>query len=258
MGEATDVIRRDIDNTQRELAATAGEIQRRLTPRYIANQARESVRRTSVNTTNSIIDRIKENPIPAALVGVGLFMLFRNGGSRHHDYQVEFTPAVEFEDDSSLRARVDDVKEKASHLADRAQNKASEIADRAQNKASEIADRAQNKASELADRAQARTRMATRQTEDFFRDNPLIAGLAVAALGAIIGGVVPETHFENQLMGEKRDELLDRGKDIAQEGIERAKHVAQATAETAKNTAKDEARAVASTITSASETSQRP
>jgi len=234
MGEETDVIRRDIDKTQRELAATAGEIQRRLTPRYIAGQARESVRRTSVNTTHTIIDRIKENPIPTALVGVGLFMLFRNSG--HGDgYDVEFTPAVELEDEGSLRARVDDA--------------VGDVKERAQ----EVKDRAANAAGELANRTQTRARMAKNETQDFFRDNPLAAGLAVAALGAIAGAVVPQSRMENQLMGEKRDELLDRGKDIAREGMDRAKRVAQAATDVAKNTAKDEARAVASTITSANE-----
>ena len=46
--------------------------------------------------------------------------------------------------------------------------------------------------------------------------------------------MIPETQKEDQLLGETRDRLLDRGKELAREGVEKAKHVAQAAKESAK------------------------
>src|SRR2546423_551480 len=76
------------------------------------------------------------------------------------------------------------------------------------------------------------------EAKDFFREQPLVAGLAAITLGAIIGAVIPESEKENELMGETRDRMVDRASDIAREGVDRAKRVAQI----AKSAATDEAR----------------
>jgi hypothetical protein len=66
---------------------------------------------------------------------------------------------------------------------------------------------------------------ATDTAERLYSSNPLMAGLAVAAVGALIGAMVPETQKEHELMGEKRDELLSRARHVA----DIAKHVVSGT-----------------------------
>ena len=212
-------LRGDIERTQREMSETIHEIEYRLSPRTLINQTKESVRRAGVSTSQKFIDKVKENPIPAAMVGVGLWLLMRN--SSDDGNTVEFYPSdrLTFDEPSKV---------------DAAKAKASEAVDKAREKASEMRETARQATSRLAMEARSRAFQARTQTRDVLRDTPLVAGIAAIALGAIVAAVIPETQKEDQLLGETRDRLLDRGKELAREGVEKAKHVAQAAKESAK------------------------
>jgi hypothetical protein len=47
------------------------------------------------------------------------------------------------------------------------------------------------------------------------RDNPIGFGIAALAAGAAVGLSAPETETENQWMGDTRDALIDRAKEMA-------------------------------------------
>ena len=49
----------------------------------------------------------------------------------------------------------------------------------------------------------------------FVRENPLLAGAAAAGVGAAISMTLPETTSENELLGDTRDAVVDRAKQIA-------------------------------------------
>ena len=217
----TEELRRDIARTQHEMTETIHEIQRRLSPRYMAEQTKDSMRRTGVN----IIDKIKTNPIPAMMAGAGLWLLFRgsdDAGSRD---------AWEYDQHPG---RLDEVKYRASE-------KAHEIAESARETTSRLKESASETAHHVSEVTRRRAQMTRIEAKDFLREQPLVAGLAAIALGAIIGAAIPETDKENALMGETRDRLLDRAENVAREGVNRAKHVAQV----AKSVAKDEVRDLA-------------
>lgn len=218
---STEELRRDIARTQREMTETIHEIQRRLSPSYMAEQTKDSMRRTGVN----IIDKIKSNPIPAAMAGVGLWLLFR--GSDRGEVTRD---AWQFRYDEEP-SRLDEVK-------DRATEKAREIADTAREKTTHLKESASQTAQHVKDVTRRRAEITRVEAKDFFREQPLVAGLAAVALGAILGAAIPESDKENELMGETRDRLVDRAEGIARDGMQRAKHVA----EVAKSVAKDEAR----------------
>src|SRR5438045_5763646 len=102
------------------MSDTIHEIQYRLSPRTIIDHTKESVRRTGVSTSQNFITKVKENPIPAAMVGVGLWLLMRNSdGGR------EFA-GIEFDEEPS---KIDRVKEKATHAVDSARERVSDVAD---------------------------------------------------------------------------------------------------------------------------------
>lgn len=71
--------------------------------------------------------------------------------------------------------------------------------------------------------------------ERVLQSNPLALGLVALIIGAIIGLLLPETERENALMGPKRDELLDKGR----EAVEELRHKAEAVAGTAQTAAQD-------------------
>jgi hypothetical protein len=61
-------------------------------------------------------------------------------------------------------------------------------------------------------------------------DYPLAAGAACVGLGLLLGFALPETRYEDRMMGEKSDELKHRAKESGREAVQRAQQVATATA----------------------------
>lgn len=74
--------------------------------------------------------------------------------------------------------------------------------------------------------------------------NPLALGLVALAIGALIGLLLPETRKENELMGAKRDELLNQGRQVVGDLTHRAEVVA-GTAKGAATEALEKARGAA-------------
>lgn len=86
------------------------------------------------------------------------------------------------------------------------------------------------------DRAEGQAKGAGRGLTDLIESQPLVAGLVTAAIGALVGAVLPGTRREDELMGSARDNLASQ----AREAAERAREVAQKTFDEAKETAKQE------------------
>lgn len=62
---------------------------------------------------------------------------------------------------------------------------------------------------------------------------PLGVGIGFAALGALVGLLLPHTRREDELLGERSDELMETVKEKGKEAFERGKVVAERVAETA-------------------------
>jgi len=69
---------------------------------------------------------------------------------------------------------------------------------------------------------------------------PLAAGAAFLGLGLLLGFALPRTRYEDQMLGERSDELKHYAKETGLEAAERAKHVAQATAAAALDEAEQQ------------------
>lgn len=160
-----------------------------------------------MNRTHSMIDKIKSNPIPAAMAGIGLLLMMR-GSDRGEDIQ-----------------EIDDVTYDANFEAQQSHGRIHEMRDRVSGVMSSGMSSARSTG------------------QDLLASNPLILGVAALALGAIVGALVPETERENRIFGERRDDLINRGRDMAREGVDRAKNVATTVVDRAVGAAKDVAEA---------------
>jgi ElaB/YqjD/DUF883 family membrane-anchored ribosome-binding protein len=247
MGETIEEIgeRVNPDRVQRELKARAREQVQEL-----KNNAKQKARQTMRGMEHDLNEAgrgiwstIRENPIPAGMVGVGLAWMFANrGGSsyqtlerapypepgRGYAYGAPFTqgaptqPYFQGTPATAYGQEEASVRERAQEIAEEVRDRADDALDSARDRVSQIAD----SASERWDHAQhAVTRGARRaehRAEAMVRDNPLAAGVVAAALGFAVGYLIPETEREHQLMGPARDRALSRAKDTLLE----ARHVA--------------------------------
>jgi ElaB/YqjD/DUF883 family membrane-anchored ribosome-binding protein len=236
-GTDTEAIRDEIEHTRAQMSGTIDEIQARLSPRRLMDEAKETVRDATVgkvkdvmntagDSASGIVDRIKANPIPAAMIGIGAWWLFgksqprtSSGGWSRPSYGGRSAYA------SGGYNRWDD-SDGASNLTERTQERVSEFADRAEERASEFAGRAKERASEYADRVGEYADQAQTEFDRMLRDNPLAIGAAAIAVGAALGFAVPETRHERQWMGDMREQLADKAQDLAQGAVDKVQQVA--------------------------------
>jgi len=77
------------------------------------------------------------------------------------------------------------------------------------------------------------------QYEHYMDENPLAVGAVVLAIGAAVGMAFPSTQAENRLMGEKREQLLQKAEETAREAIGKVQQVAGEVTNTVKDVAGD-------------------
>lgn len=81
-----------------------------------------------------------------------------------------------------------------------------------------------------AARAREQSRRAGQGFQTMLEEQPLVVGALGVALGAIIGAVLPESEREDRMLGEARDRVLDRAKDLGTRGYEQVRDKAQQAA----------------------------
>jgi ElaB/YqjD/DUF883 family membrane-anchored ribosome-binding protein len=275
-------IRKSIEQTRAEMGETIDELQERLSPSYLKEQVKEqvieqyeqvkeTVREATIgkvedmvervsetvnDTRRSIVGTIKANPIPSALVGIGLAWLWMNGrsesssgdyrynnryrgGRRYDDMARGYTSGGASRMERQSSAGVwDRTTGAASNLASKAgdavsgvagqvQETASNIASKARDTVSGAVDQAQETAGRLVDQAQYQARRVEDRFNVAMRESPLAVGAVALALGAAVGLAAPQTRAENEWMGEARDTLVDKAQSAAHDTIEQAQQVAQ-------------------------------
>jgi hypothetical protein len=161
------------------------------------------------------LDRVKNNPIPVALAGIGLGWLAFAGNE------------PDFEESPGRYRRGDEeetsmLSEPATEGSERMSDVASSVADTAQ----EVASRAQEYTRDATRRAPRTGRRAQSELQRMTRENPLAVGAGALLLGALAGLAIPETERENELLGETRDSMLDKAQEVARDATTRVQDAA--------------------------------
>jgi cell division septum initiation protein DivIVA len=299
-------IRAGIDQTRVEMSETIDAIQDRLNPQHIKEQVKEQVReqfhevkatvrdatigkaenmvRHAGETVNearyTIGETIRQNPIPAAMVGIGLGWLFMNRrsaapyrsarygytgdrmyssgqanyGDTYYSNRYDFGRGdLRSQGYRSESGALHRVQETAGNVANRAQETAENVASRAQETVANVANKAQETVGDFTERAQEtagafadQAQYQAQRIEDRFQQtlyaNPLAVAAVSLALGAAVGLAVPQTRKEDELMGEARDNLIDKAQTVAQDTLEKVQRVAGDVIEEAQTTAQQAAK----------------
>ncbi|MDQ2669326.1 MAG: DUF3618 domain-containing protein [Gemmatimonadota bacterium] len=292
--------------------------------RHAAHEVGDSARQAG----SGLFGTLKENPIPAAMIGAGIAWLvmgsrrrsesdfeqtgdsygrYYNPGSyvpadtavtgmtsqsfggtagggiysaeEEIDYSsVEYTSSAAYGSDlehsesrHGLKGKAADVRErvseKTSHARERvaettshARERIGETASSARDTVAEKARAARMRAGDLRHGAADRARRTRGWAEHQMDENPLVMGAAIMALGAVVGSLVPTTRKEDELIGRKRDELMDRARSTMHEAREVIGATARETMESVKEEAgmqKDTLRSTAADLSSELKTSAK-
>jgi ElaB/YqjD/DUF883 family membrane-anchored ribosome-binding protein len=75
------------------------------------------------------------------------------------------------------------------------------------------------------------------------KQNPFGLAIGGAAVGFLVGLLMPTTRVEDEKLGPVSDELKERASEVGSDALERGKHIAEETLESAKQAAADASRA---------------
>jgi hypothetical protein len=190
---------------------------------------------------NSFMDTIRENPVPAALIGLGVGWLwlkrrsdsdryYESGRSRREDYDRTDVYGEQYDwrrrtAPSTYRYGESDTSEEGGTM----------------NTVRDIASGAASRVSDSADQVRYAARRTTRRAQMSFdrvmRENPLALGAAAMLVGAAVGATMPATDTENEWMGDARDTVVDKARDMARDAAERVQNAAEGVKNVASRTA---------------------
>lgn len=182
--ESPEAIRARIQETRAHMSEVVDAIQVKLSPERLTQEAKEMVKDATVRKVEKManmtmnkadswrtqmMETIRQNPIPAALVGIGLGWLLiegrRSSSYSQGDYSGRYyDPSREmryYPGEKPLMAKAQDtiaenmsqVQDRASEMTHNVQDKLGQVADTVQTKASEVAHKAGETASNLQDKA---------------------------------------------------------------------------------------------------------
>ncbi|HVI72547.1 MAG TPA: DUF3618 domain-containing protein [Pyrinomonadaceae bacterium] len=246
MDEATDKIdtdsyedpeqlRADIEDTRAEMSQTINEIQERLSPENVMDQVKEKVREATIGKVERVMNRVGEtigevteparevvmetgrsaadvvwrNPIPVALIGLGLGMIAMRAFRRGNGY--------DYDETRSSRSRM----QRQSLTSTETPYGWHETQQPG------TVNRVKETASDLAHRSTEALNNLGTKTKGMLRENPLAVGAVAVAAGTAVGLMLPTTRFESEYIGETSERLVDKAQEVAREAIDKVQNVAE-------------------------------
>lgn len=208
---------------RRRIALTVGEIRHRLDPRTIANEAIDAAAERGAELVARGRQAARENLGAISIVGALAGML---AGARHNRKSRKAPAMSEYEDDfgneapgkdrlESVKQTAQQVRETVTHKAQAARDVAGEKLASARQHANDAWETARERAADYSERAKIQAAKARERTVESVEENPITAVLAGAALGAIIGALLPRSSSENRTIGPVRDKLASTARTAA-------------------------------------------
>jgi hypothetical protein len=180
-------IQAEIERTRSELDQTLSAIERRLTPGQLVDQGLDYLKRSGAKEyVDHLGESVKSDPLPLALVGVGLawLMMSDRGRTRYAAHPSAAEAAA------SVGERVAQTTHEVGEAAHAARARLGETARAARERASRVA----RGAREQAERVRG-------GYERLVDEQPLALGAIGFALGALLAATTPRTRLDERLAG---------------------------------------------------------
>lgn len=214
-------LEREVEDARGRIDQTVEALKDKMQPREMFDEATKIMGGASNKVLTTAVDQLRENPIPIALIGLGVAWLAISqtrsrpaaGGYEASGYY----PTYEgYDQDEGLRAKVKAKAEAAkAKLAETAEKAKARLAD-AQHHAADGVTSARGKAGEYAHLAQEKAgeygRAARQRFDETLDHEPLVIGAIGLAVGAAIGASLPSTPVERRYIGPARNKVADRAK----------------------------------------------
>ena len=220
-----------------------------------AEEAVGGATRTARGWGTTMLETIKQNPVPAALAGIGIGWLFMKrrstgaaddgrigyAGAAHGPLGYAGTDQVVASADATGGRPITDT---VGTAAGQTLEKAGGAVDQVRGVTGEVVTQAQEAAGRVAGAVQDRTgRVAggtSGQVQRLLDESPLVLGGIALAVGAAVGLLLPATQQEDQLLGQARDSLLQQAKETAQDVQPKVQRVVEEAQRAVQEEAKEQ------------------
>jgi ElaB/YqjD/DUF883 family membrane-anchored ribosome-binding protein len=244
----TDEIKSEIERTRAEMSNTLGEIQERLSPDHLIQQAKDTVSEAATGKVRNIMHSasetaqmvaeetqyagrnvasyVRSHPVQMALLAGGITWWMLRNADRSYEWEGasegwDSDRQMYDEGQDSLSDRVGEyatsAKDTVSDYASSARQTVGEYADSARASARRASDRAYDAATSARDAARRGWQRTSTSVDDWVHEYPFAAGAIAVAVGAAIGLSAPGTDLEDRTMGTTRDEVWARTSRAARE-----------------------------------------
>ena len=219
-------LERDIDRTRASLGRTVDELEQRLSPGQLLDQALRLTREHGGELATNLGRSVKNNPVPMLLTGVGLTWMMASS----NEPRAASSPGV----GESTGARVRGAKDS---LAERARSAGASLGGSARGAGHSMSHAAES----AGERLRAGAYGARSGFERMMEEQPLVVGALGIALGAAIGAAFPRTEQEDRLLGDASDSIADRARQMAGEAYEGARDTAEQAASAVQDAGRETA-----------------
>jgi hypothetical protein len=259
----TDQIERDLAKTRARMDNRLDELQDRLSPGSLLNDALAYFKGGDGGEfSQDLFAKLKANPLPAALTGIGLAWLMASSNrpapvanrvTRERDLAIRLRTAEsgvirrEGEHPDAHAGRIDEarghvlgvvrnpsdtsesygrrIKEAMASATQSVRGTAHNLSANASDAAGHVSDRAQRGGVAVQDGMGTLAR-STRGTLASATSNPVALGALAAAVGVIAGSMIPTSDEEERALGATAEKLRTAGRDLAQDVVDRGARVA--------------------------------
>jgi hypothetical protein len=235
-------IRAEIEETRLEMGGTLNELGDRLEPGHLVNQAKENVREATIGRveetakgmSDMVIETIKRNPIPAALAGAGLAMLWKNraegNGHNGHDrftsgYRSTDYRTYGYGDGSGQWAG----QGQGQGIGDKVGDVAGNVANTAGQTVGNVANTAGQAVGTVAEGAGQAVNEVGWRLDRFMQASPLAMGAIAIGAGVVAGSILPETQQEQQFLGDASRQVASTVRDTVDEVANKAEETLDKT-----------------------------
>jgi len=231
MTKTSTELEREVEDARGRVDRTVEALKDKMQPKELFDEATKMMGQTSNKVLTTAVEQLRENPIPIALIGLGVAWLAisqTRRASASLAYPEGYYPTYEgYDEDEGLRAKVKAKAEAAkAKLAETAEEAKQRLAS-AQSHAGEGLATARGKAAEYAHAAQEKAgeygRYAKQRFDQTLDHEPLVIGAIGLAVGAAIGAALPATPVERRYFGPARAKAAD----AAKQSLGQVKDVAQ-------------------------------
>lgn len=264
--QARDVALEVIDHAVEEAKAAVQEL---------GTQARAAVRDATIGKVERVASRtgeaaggirstvttsIQQNPIPAALVGLGLGWMFLNRPSTSNTQSTDYRSYAYRQGEASRPASYYSSQAGSSYqggyssqagggsssggnvgqAAGQVGDMAGQVAGQVQQTAGQVVGQAQESVGQMVGQVQQTASQARGRLDQMLHENPMQVGALSLLIGGALALTMPPTSREQELMGPMRDQLVEKVQVTAQDTLNKVEKVAEEVQHTAEREAKAE------------------